>query len=166
MDHEQTQNLGATKPREFISLVLKDESLVGTNRIPFAFFVCSPEEVFECHMVKAASELGLPEETQTEMDEALEVIVAHLCADDRPHALDSAIVRGLTQGFGDIKVARVDSYEMTDSDVRDLCMREGWRLSTQFLQIWKDQCIDLSALVEEPPFSTETHEKRDFATVG
>jgi len=127
-----TKAADAIEHCELITLVYNERSLTGLDRIPFAFLLTSPTEVFLCHVKNASKRLGLTGDMQEDMDETLEMLVHHLCADERPDTSDADIVVTMTSGFGDVKACRTEAFNITEQERQEMQMNEGIMLSQEF----------------------------------
>lgn len=149
MDAGKATVIEATSRRELITLVFKSRRLTGgTELVPFGFFLCSPEEVVACRVRRPAHILGLGEEVQAEIDDAIEMLCAALCDEDRPEGTDANIVLSMTAGFGDIKVDRTAEFDLDEGGKTTLLVEEAQKLTRGFMTSWRSRCQDAQGMLE------------------
>lgn len=151
------------KVRELIPLVYIDEDLIGQTRVPFAFLMCSPEEVVTVRIREKYLADLLGNVTHTEIEESLAMIVSALCSDLRKPQKDIETVLDLTEGFSSIKVNGPKEVNLTDQEKLQMLLDTSFNLVMSFFGCFNSNTQNLEDVFAEwsqkLPVETESKEK-------
>jgi len=150
---------------ELISIVYVDRGqLIDSTRVPVAYLLTTPT-VVSGHRINdefLAKVLGL--EVKDEVVDAIDILIERLIAPDRDDNTDAFIASELLEGFGDVKISRLESLILNPSELKQKSDYELQHLLFGFMLARHDRLHNLNEIFgiwteNLPPVKTDTYDR-------